>query len=190
MHYFDIPMQHSETKILKKMFRRSDKDILTTLFRKIRSMFSDAVLRTTIIVGFPYEEESDVDALIDFIKEVKFDRLGAFTFSLEEGTKACEYPQDITEATKNARYERLMSVQSEIALANNKSKIGTILDDCFIINYDEESYLYVARSYAYAPDEIDGCIYIASPRELKLGERVKVKVLDCDEYTLTGELVE
>ncbi|MCR5112512.1 MAG: 30S ribosomal protein S12 methylthiotransferase RimO [Acholeplasmatales bacterium] len=190
MHYFDIPMQHSETKILKKMFRRSDKEILTTLFHKIRAMFSDAILRTTIIVGFPYEEESDVDALIDFVKEVKFDRLGAFTFSLEEGTKACDYPNVITEATKNARYERLMSVQSEIALENNKSKIGTVLDDCFIINYDEESYLYVARSYAYAPDEVDGCIYIASPRELTLGERVKVKVLDCDEYTLTGELVE
>ncbi len=190
MHYFDIPMQHSETKILKKMCRRSDKEILTNLFHKIRTEVPDAILRTTIIVGFPYEEESDMDNLIDFIKDIKFDRLGAFTFSLEEGTKACEYPNIISEETKQARYERLMKTQSEIALENNKNKLNTILEDCFIIGYDEESYMYVARSYAYAPDEIDGCIYIASKRELSLGERVNVKVLDYDEYTLTGELVE
>ena len=190
MHYFDIPMQHSETKILKKMCRRSDKEILTNLFHKIRREVPDAILRTTIIVGFPYEEESDMDNLIDFIKDIKFDRLGAFTFSLEEGTKACEYPNIISEETKQARYERLMKTQSEIALENNKNKLNTILEDCFIIGYDEESYMYVARSYAYAPDEIDGCIYIASKRELSLGERVNVKVLDYDEYTLTGELVE
>lgn len=190
MHYFDIPMQHSETKILKKMCRRSDKEILTNLFHKIRQEVPDAILRTTIIVGFPYEEESDMDNLIDFIKDIKFDRLGAFTFSLEEGTKACEYPNIISEETKQARYERLMKTQSEIALDNNKKYMNQILNDCFIIGYDEESYMYVARSYAYAPDEIDGCIYIASKRELKLGERVNVKVLDYDEYTLTGEVIE
>lgn len=190
MHYFDIPMQHSETKILKKMYRRSDKEILDTLFHKIRKEVPDAILRTTIIVGFPYEEESDMDNLIEFIKDIKFDRLGAFTFSLEEGTKAMEYPNIIPEEVKQKRYERLMKTQSEIALNNNKKLLNTVLNDCFIIGYDEESYMYVARSYAYAPDEIDGCIYIASPRELKLGERVNVKVLDFDEYTLTGELVE
>ncbi len=190
MHYFDIPMQHSETKILKKMYRRSDKELLTNLFHKIRENVPDAILRTTIIVGFPYEEEEDMDNLIEFIKDIKFDRLGAFTFSLEEGTKACEYPNVITEETKQARYERLMKTQSEIALKNNEKYMNQILNDCFIIDYDESSYMYVARSYAYAPDEIDGCIYIASKRELQLGERVNVKILDFDEYTLTGELVE
>ena len=172
------------------MYRRSDKEILDTLFHKIRKEVPDAILRTTIIVGFPYEEESDMDNLIEFIKDIKFDRLGAFTFSLEEGTKAMEYPNIIPEEVKQKRYERLMKTQSEIALNNNKKLLNTVLNDCFIIGYDEESYMYVARSYAYAPDEIDGCIYIASPRELKLGERVNVKVLDFDEYTLTGELVE
>ncbi len=190
MHYFDIPMQHSETKILKKMYRRSDKELLTNLFHKIRENVPDAILRTTIIVGFPYEEEEDMDNLIEFIKDIKFDRLGAFTFSLEEGTKACEYPNIISEKTKQARYERLMKTQSEIALKNNEKYMNQILNDCFIIDYDESSYMYVARSYAYAPDEIDGCIYIASKRELSLGERVNVKILDFDEYTLTGELVE
>ena len=178
MHYFDIPMQHSETKILKKMYRRSDKELLTNLFHKIRENVPDAILRTTIIVGFPYEEEEDMDNLIEFIKDIKFDRLGAFTFSLEEGTKACEYPNIISEKTKQARYERLMKTQSEIALKNNEKYMNQILNDCFIIDYDESSYMYVARSYAYAPDEIDGCIYIASKRELSLGERVNVKILD------------
>ena len=126
-------------------------------------------------------------SLIDFVKYVKFDRLGAFTFSLEEGTKACEYPNIISEDTKKKRYERLMEAQREISLKKNEELVGKILNDVFIIGYDEESYMYVARDYSYAPDEIDGCIYVAAKEELKLGQRIKVKVLDFDEYTLTGE---
>ena len=187
MPYFDIPIQHSEDKILKAMKRRGNREYLLNLFNKIKTLIPNAILRTTFIVGFPYEEEEDIDSLIDFVKQVEFDRLGAFTFSLEEGTKACEYPNVISEDTKQLRYEKLMNTQMEISLNKNKSLIGKVLDDVFIIGYDEESYMYVARSYAYAPDEIDGCIYIAAKNELKLGQRVKVKVLDCDEYTLTGE---
>jgi len=187
MPYFDIPIQHSEDLILEKMKRRGNRQYLLNLFDKIKSNIPNAILRTTFIVGFPYETEKDVDSMIEFIKYVQFDRLGAFTFSLEEGTKACEYPNEISEDTKEKRYERLMSAQREISLKKNQELIGKVLDDCFIIGYDEESYLYVARSYAYAPDEIDGCIYVAAKDELKLGQRVSVKVLDCDEYTLTGE---
>lgn len=189
MHYFDIPMQHSETKILKKMYRRSDKELLTNLYKKIKTEIPDSIIRTTVIVGFPYEDMEDINNLVDFICDIKFDRLGAFTFSPEEGTKAIEYPQIISEAEKQKRYDILMTHQHGIALQLNKEKIGQIMNDCFIIDYDPDSYFYVARSYAYAPDDIDGCIYVASNRELKLGERVNVKILDCDEYTLTGELV-
>ncbi len=187
MPYFDIPIQHSEDLILEKMKRRGNRKYLLDLFNKIKTLIPNAILRTTFIVGFPYETNKDVDSLIDFVKEVKFDRLGAFTFSLEEGTKACEYPNIISEDEKQKRYERLMEVQNEISLNKNKALIGTVLDDAFIIDYDEDSYMYVARSYAYAPDEIDGCIYVAAKKELKLGQRIKVKVLDCDSYTLTGE---
>jgi len=187
MPYFDIPIQHSEDKILKAMLRRGDRKYLLELFDKIRTRIPNAILRTTFIVGFPYETEEDVDNLIDFVKKVRFDRLGAFTFSLEENTPATKYPNEIDESTKQARYERLMAAQKEIALSNNKALIGKTLDDVFIIGYDEESYLYVARSYAYAPDEIDGAIYVAAKSELSLGQRIKVKVLDCDAYTLTGE---
>jgi ribosomal protein S12 methylthiotransferase len=142
-----------------------------------------------MIVGFPYEEEEDVDNLIEFIKDIKFDRLGAFTFSLEEGTKACEYPNVISNDTKNRRYERLMAEQAKIALELNTKRLNTIIDGCFITGYDEESFMYTARSDEYAPDDIDGCIYVASIKELELGERISVKILDCDEYSLTGEAV-
>ena len=189
MHYFDIPIQHSEDKILKAMYRRSNKELIINLFHKIRKEIPDAIIRSTIIVGFPFEEDSDVDNLIEFIKDIKFDRLGAFTFSLEEGTKACEYPNVISNDEKNRRYEKLMSEQSRIALELNQAKLNTIVEDCFITGYDEESFMYTARNYAYAPDDIDGCIYLASREELNLGDRVKAKILDCDEYSLTGEVI-
>ena len=190
MPYFDIPIQHSEDHLLKKMYRRGDRAYMLDLFKKIKNEIPDAVIRTTLIVGFPYETEEDIDHLIDFMDIVKFDRLGAFTFSLEEGTKACDYPDDIPLAEKQARYERVMAHQQEIALENNKKMIGKILEDVFIIDYDEESFMYVARNYAYAPDDIDGCIYVAAKYELNVGARVKVKILDCDSYSLTGEQVE
>ena len=187
MPYFDIPIQHSEDLILEKMKRRGNRSYLLNLFNKIRTLIPNAIIRTTLIVGFPYETDDDVASMVDFIKDVKFDRLGAFTFSLEEGTKACEYPNIITEDQKQQRYNLIMDVQREISLEKNKNLIGKVLDDVFVIGYDEESYLYVARSYAYAPDEIDGCIYVAAKNELRLGQRIQVKVLDADEYTLTGE---
>ena len=190
MPYFDIPIQHSEDKILKRMIRRGMRSYLVDLFNKIKKEIPNAILRTTLIVGFPYEEEADLDNMIKFIEDIKFDRLGAFTFSLEENTKACEYPNVISNDEKNRRYEKLMNAQRKIALEKNKAMVGKTLKDCFIIGYDEESYFYVARNYAYAPDEIDGVIYVAAKDELELGQRINVKILDYDEYTLTGEQVE
>lgn len=190
MPYFDIPIQHSEDLVLKKMYRRGNKEYLLNLFKKIKTLIPHSIIRTTLIVGFPYETDSDVDNLVDFINEVRFDRLGAFTFSLEEGTKAIEYPDEITESEKQERYERVMEAQAKINLENNQKLLGTVIEDAFIIDYDEESFMYVARSDAYAPDEIDGCIYVAAAYELNIGDRVKVKILDCDEYTLTGQQCE
>ena len=187
MPYFDIPIQHSEDKILKAMKRRGSREYLLSLFKKIRKEIPNAILRTTFIVGFPYETEEDMDNLIEFVKEVKFDRLGCFTFSLEEGTLATTYPNEISEDEKHKRYERLMSVQSEIALNNNKEKFVGKNIKCFVIGYDEQSYMYMARNYMFAPDDIDGCIYFAGKDEHKLGDIVEVKILNCDEYNLDGE---
>lgn len=190
MKYFDIPIQHSEDKILKAMLRRSNKEMIVNLMKKIRNKIPNATIRTTLMVGFPYEEEEDVDNMIDFIKDIKFDHMGAFTFSLEENTYACRYPNVISEDTKQKRYERLMEAQSHIAYELKKAKIGQVIKNAFVIGYDEDSFMYIARSEEFAPDEIDGCVYVAAKYELKLGQRINVKILDADAYTLTGEQVE
>lgn len=190
MPYFDIPIQHSEDHLLEKMYRRGNKEYMLKLFKHIKEVIPDSIIRTTLIVGFPYETDEDINNLLDFMSEVKFDRLGAFTFSLEEGTKACDYPQDIAEETKQERFERVMAHQQKIALKKNQEMIGKVITDAFIINYDESSFMYLARSSAFAPDDVDGCIYVAAKYELKLGQRVHVKILDCDSYSLTGEQCE
>lgn len=189
MKYFDIPIQHSEDKILKAMLRRSNKELIVNLMHKIRAIIPNATLRTTLMVGFPYEEEEDVNNMIEFIKEIKFDHLGAFTFSLEENTPACKYPNIIPEEVKQKRYEKLMTAQNKVSLELNQNKINQIINDVFIIGYDEESFMYIARSEEFAPDDIDGCIYVAAKDELELGQRISVRILDADAYTLTGEQI-
>lgn len=189
MPYFDIPIQHSEDKMLKLMNRRGDKKYLISLFDKIRKEIPNAILRTTFIVGFPGEDDNDFNGLLDFIKEIKFDRLGAFTYSDEEETKSHMLPNKVKPSVMQKRYEEVMTLQNEISLKKNESLLNTIIEDCFIIGYDEESFLYKARNYAYAPDDIDGVIYVASKRELKLGDIIKGKVLDVDSYSLTIEEV-
>lgn len=188
MPYFDIPIQHSEDRILDLMKRRGHRDYLISLFAKIRKEIPEAIIRTTLIVGFPYETTTDINNLCEFIKEVEFNRLGAFTFSCEEGTLAETYPQDIPEDEKNRRYEKVMQLQEQISYSLMQKSLNEIVE-CFIIGYDEEQYMYVARNYAFAPDDIDGVIYVAAKREHSLGERLKVRLLDCDAYTYTAEEV-
>lgn len=189
MPYFDIPIQHSENHILKSMLRRGSKEFMLDLFAKIKKNIPDAIIRTTLIVGFPYEEETDVANLIDFMKEVKFDHLGAFTYSMEENTPSQKYPQIISEDEKNKRYEAVMLAQQDIAFHQNERFLNRVMD-AFIVDYDEESYMYQARNYAFAPDDIDGCIYVAANKEHNLGDRIKVKILDVDAYSFTGEEIE
>lgn len=187
--YFDIPIQHSEDHILKYMYRRGNKEFLLRLFQDIRKEIPHAVIRTTLIVGFPYETEDDVHALNEFIKEVKFDRLGAFTYSIEEDTPATKYPQIISQEEKDKRYNLIMNTQAEISYQKNQKTIGETFN-VLIEDYDDESFMYVGRSYAYAPDDIDGCIFVAAHQELALGQIIRVKILDADCYTLTGEQID
>lgn len=187
--YFDIPIQHSEDKILKKMLRRSSKDQMRELFKKIRREIPNAILRTTVMVGFPYEEEEDVHNLCEFIKEVKFDRLGCFTFSLEENTPATHYPQTISEEEKMRRYNIVMDTQYPVSLSLNASHIGEITK-IIIEGYDEENLMYVGRNYAFAPDDIDGTIYVAAHSEKNLGDTVLAKIVDADAYSLTAEEID
>ena len=185
--YFDIPIQHSEDKILKAMNRRGDKEFLKQLFAKIRNKMPNAILRTTIMVGFPGETKEDFDNLLDFVKEIKFDHLGAFKYSKEEGTKSYNFPHQVREATKQKRLEALMELQQGISYNLNKRHIEEVMTGLVV---GKENDYYLLRSYFNAPDDIDGKILFSSDKPLKEGEKVKVLIKESYVYDLYGTLVE
>ena len=182
--YFDIPIQHSEDKILKAMNRRGDKAYLTNLFNKIKTKIPNAILRTTVMVGFPGETKEDFDNLIKFVKDVKFDHLGAFTYSREEGTKSFDFPHQAREATKQKRLDELMSLQQKISYDLNKKHIGEVMKGLVV---GKENGYYLLRSYFNAPDDVDGKILFRSSRELKEGDITKVRITESYVYDLYGE---
>ena len=184
--YFDIPIQHSEDHILKNMYRRGDKEFLLNLFNKIRAKVPNAILRTTVMVGFPGESEEDVDNLINFMEEVKFDHLGAFTYSQEEGTPAAEFPNQVEECVKKDRHARVMKAQQKISYQQNKKHVGEVMEG-LVIGKENDNYLL--RSYWNAPDDVDGKIYFSSDAPLKNGDKVKVKINNAFIYDLMGEYV-
>ena len=185
--YFDIPIQHSENKILKAMNRRGDKAYLTSLFNKIRSKIPNAILRTTIMVGFPGETDKDFSALVRFINDIKFDHLGVFKYSKEEGTPAYKYVNQVKESIKQRRYNEIMELQQRISQEQNKKHVGEIMTGLVI---GKEYDLYLLRSYFNAPDDVDGKIIFTSPKELKEGDKVKVRIVSGYTYDLYGELVD
>ncbi len=186
--YFDIPIQHSSSKVLKAMNRRGDKELLTSLFNKIKNKVPNAILRTTLIVGFPGETDQDFNELVDFVKEMKFDHLGAFTYSREDGTASYNFDNQVDEEVKIARYNEIMRIQKHISLMQNKKQIGTIHTG-IVLSYDYESNTYSLRSHWNAPDDIDGEIIFTSDESLSEGQIVKVKITSCDHYNLYGEIV-
>ena len=185
--YFDVPIQHSEDHILHDMNRRGNKELLRNLFERIREKVPNAVLRTTVMVGFPGETEEDVDALIEFLKEIKFDHLGAFTYSREEGTKSYDFPNQIPEEIKKQRLKRVIEAQQRISYHQNKSHIGEVMEGLVV---GKEKNNYLLRSYWNAPDDVDGKIFFASNKELKEGSKVTVKITEAFVYDLLGELKE
>ena len=184
--YFDIPIQHSEDKILESMNRRGDKEFLRNLFKKIREKCPNAVLRTTVMVGFPGETEEDFNGLLDFIKEIEFDHLGCFTYSREENTPAFNYLDQIEEDVKKDRLDKVMKLQQSISYKKNKNHIGEVMEG-LVVGRDHD--YYCLRSYWNAPDDVDGKILFKSYKELKLGDKVKVKIDSAFVYDLLGELV-
>ena len=182
--YFDVPIQHSESHILKDMYRRGDKDFLRNLFTKIRTKVPHAILRTTVMVGFPGEKEEDVDKLIEFMKEIKFDHLGSFAYSKEEGTPSFNFPNQVNEEVKKKRLDRVMKAQQKISYQQNKKHIDEIMEG-IVIGKDNDNYLL--RSYWNAPDDVDGKIYFTSKKELHQGDIVKVKITSAFVYDLMGE---
>lgn len=187
--YFDIPIQHASSKVLKAMNRRGDKEFLLNLFNKIKEKVPNAILRTTLIVGFPGESEEDFNELYDFINEVKFDHLGAFTYSREEDTKSYDFDNQIEEKVKKARYRKIMMAQKKISRAKNKNRVGEIHTG-LVIDYDYLKNVYYLRSHFNAPDDIDGSIIFKSEIPLEEGQIVKVLITGYDSYNLYGDLIE
>ena len=184
--YFDIPIQHSEDHVLLKMNRRGNKAFLKDLFTKIRTQIPNAVLRTTLLVGFPGETKEDVNNLNEFIKEIGFDHLGVFTYSKEEGTASYNFPNQVSKKEKQRRKDLLMKTQQKISYERNKKHVGEIMEGLII---KKESNYYLFRSYWNAPDDIDGKIYIKNDREVEVGQKVKVKITNSYIYDLVGKFL-
>ncbi|GMG97083.1 30S ribosomal protein S12 methylthiotransferase RimO [Tepidimicrobium xylanilyticum] len=187
LKYLDIPLQHINDEILKKMNRRTSKKDIENLIYKLRTEISDIILRTTFIVGFPGEDENKFSELYTFIKKIKFDRLGVFTYSREEGTPAYDFKNQIDESTKEQRRSAIMELQQNISYSLNKAKIGKIFET--LIEEVNGDGTYIGRSYMDSP-EIDGVIYIKSNKCLEVGDFTNVLITDCLEYDLIGERVE
>ena len=186
--YLDIPIQHCEDGILRRMNRKSTKAELIALLGRIRRTVKGITIRTTLIVGFPGETEEDFENLHRFVKEMQFDRLGCFTYSAEEETVAATYPDQIDAQTKQDRYELIMQSQADIAYQKNAEKIGEVCR-VLIEGYDDFIKCYFGRSAADAP-EIDGKVFFITPRPLKIGDFATVKINDTLEYDLLGEITD
>jgi ribosomal protein S12 methylthiotransferase len=186
LNYFDVPIQHISDKILQSMGRHKKRNELMKLFEKIRK--EPSAIRTTLMVGFPGEKAEDFEELLDFVKEIKFERMGSFKFSKEENTKSFTLPEQIDEQIKKQRQNELMTVQSEISKNIMEKYIGKTLE---VLLEEKEDNVYIGRSYLDAP-EIDGNIYIKNygDKELSLGNFVKARITGSYEYDLEGEIVE
>ncbi len=187
LNYFDIPIQHADAEVLKRMNRRGDRDSLLRLIGKIRSKMPDAVIRTTLITGFPGETEENFETLSDFVEKAQFDRLGCFAYSREEGTPAAQLPDQIDEQTKKERGEIIMEQQYRIFEKLNEKNIGKIYRTV-VEGYDAYTDTYYGRTWRDAP-EIDGSVNFTCGYELNEGDFVDVEIMGTNEYDLIGEVV-
>ena len=187
--YFDIPVQHASDRLLKLMNRRGNKEHILSVIKKIREKFAEPILRTTIIVGFPTETEEDQKELLEFVKDVKWDRLGAFTYSLEEDTPSYDMEPKVDEQTAQNRLAELMKLQEEIAKENNQRFVGQTLKVVVETQDSVRTDRYEGRAAQHAPDDIDGHVRFTSNRELNLGEFVDVQITSADSYDLMGKMI-
>ena len=186
--YLDLPLQHIDDDLLKRMNRRGSADWIKS--RVAECHRRGIILRTTMIVGFPGETDAQFQTLLDFVKQARFDRLGAFTYSAEEGTPAAKMPEQVDENVKNARLDQLMMLQQSISMEINEARIGTRCE-VLVDGFDEESGRFYGRSLLEAP-ESDGCIWLnvaGTGRELSPGEYVQVRITGADAYDLEGEVL-
>lgn len=186
--YLDIPLQHAGNNMLKLMNRRGGREYIVRLIKKIRLAVPEITLRTSFIVGFPGETNNDFQELLDFMAEVKFDRVGVFIYSREEGTTAAEMPGQVPDEVKKERYNKAMALQQKISLEKNRSKVGKVMTVLVEGCSSVKRGIYTGRSEGDAPD-IDDKVFFKSNSDLRPGDIVKVLIKGAREYDLTGELV-
>ena len=187
--YIDLPLQHASGKILKAMNRRGDRQSLTALLKKVREKVPGVILRTTLITGFPGETEEDFTELAEFVKDIRFERMGCFAYSQEEGTPAAELPDQIDDEVKEHRAEILMDDQMAIMDQQGQALLGQTLE-VLVEGFDRWAECWFGRSYRDAPD-IDGKVFFTAPgKRPRLGSFVKVKITESMDADLTGELVD
>ena len=186
-HYLDLPIQHSSDRILKAMNRKTRRAELKEKIALLRREIPDICLRTTLITGFPGETEEDMEDVLSFIREERFDRLGVFPYSQEEGTYAATMDNQVQESVKNKRLSRIMELQQEIAFQKAEEQKGRVLK-ALVVGFDEEESRLVLRSYMDNPD-IDSFIYLKG-EERAVGDFVCVRIIDTEGYDLIGEYCE
>jgi ribosomal protein S12 methylthiotransferase len=184
--YLDIPIQHVSDRILKSMGRRGTGSDVRELLDRIRERIPDIILRTSLIVGFPDETEDDFETLVKFVEKYRFDRLGVFMYSREEGTPAADMKHQIPEKVKKQRHDTIMALQQDIAAEKNRQRLGKVYR-VLVEGVSEDGIFYYGRSFAEAPD-IDGSIYFTSMEPLETGCLVNVKILNYENYDLIGEV--
>ena len=186
--YFDIPIQHISNPILKKMNRKTSKENITNIIDKIRKQIPDVVIRTSLIVGFPGETQENFEELLSFVKTTKFDRLGTFMYSKEEGTPAARLPEQVHGNTKKSRYNKIMKTQAEISLNNLEKKIGKIYK-VLIEDMSFDGKYFIGRTIQDVPEE-DGLVYVKNDGKLNekdvLNNFVECKIIDVSNYDLIG----
>lgn len=186
-HYFDVPIQHFSDDVLKRMNRKTTGKNIKNIVSKIRKEIPDVIIRTSLIVGFPGETEADFEILKNAVEDLKFDRLGCFTYSKEDGTPAAKFENQVHPKTKKKRKNIIMNIQNEISTEKMKEKIGQEYE-VLIEDYSDDGLFYVGRSYMDSPDT-DGVIYVNIEDDL-IGKFVKCKIVNSSDYDLIAEIIE
>ena len=186
-HYFDIPIQHISDDILKRMNRKTTGERIEKLITKIRKEIPDVILRTSLIVGFPGETEKDFGELCKFVKFAKFDKLGVFAYSKEDGTPAAKMDNQIHFNTKKARRNKIMSIQQDVSKDQLSLKTGKTYE-ALIENITTDGKFYMARTCMDVPD-MDGVCWIKNSKDLEIGEFIKCRITDVLDYDLVGEII-
>ena len=187
-NYLDIPMQHASDRILKRMGRHTNRQEIEKIVGRLREQMPDIALRTTLITGFPGETEEDFAELKEFVREMRFERLGVFTYSQEEDTAAADFEGQIAEEVKENRKREIMELQQEIAFEKSNAQVGRTLEVMIEGNLPDEG-VYIARTYMDAPD-VDGYVFVESEWNFESGDFITVKIVGAKEYDLVGEVVE